>query len=173
MTGVLPPERPSRPAPAAKPAGGRERGEEILACALLGESEGRPVRAIEALAALAVNRARLAAAEAGARLRFAPGAPPAAGAPAARLLAWPALLGAVCRAPFFLGRWRGRGDPSPPAPEGPEIDVCRRIAARAAAGVLPDPTQGATHWHDAAELPGWAMGLVPTALVGGLVFYRA
>ena len=50
--------------------------------------------------------------------------------------------------------------------------VCRRIACRAAAGSLPDPTGGATHWHDAGALPGWALGRVPAAEIGGLVFYR-
>jgi spore germination cell wall hydrolase CwlJ-like protein len=58
-------------------------------------------------------------------------------------------------------------------PEGdPALAVCRRIARRAAAGALPDPTGGATHWHDAGALPGWALGRVPTAEIGGLVFYR-
>jgi spore germination cell wall hydrolase CwlJ-like protein len=52
------------------------------------------------------------------------------------------------------------------------MEMCRRIAARALGGALPDPTEGATHWHDGASLPGWAIGQVPTAEIGGLVFYR-
>ena len=47
------------------------------------------------------------------------------------------------------------------------------MAARALAGSLPDPTGGATHFHDAAALPGWALGCPATAEIGGLCFYRA
>lgn len=153
---------PSRPDPVARAA-------ETLALTLWAEAAGRPVRAIEALAALAVNRARLAAADEAARLRFAPG-PAAVGG-------WPTLLGQACRAPFLFACWNPRhprhaalGE----APEGdPALAACRRIARRAAAGGLSDPTNGATHWHDAAALPGWALGRVPSAEAGGLVFYRA
>jgi hypothetical protein len=145
------------------------RAAEILALTLWAEAAERPVRAIEALAAMVANRARLAAENGGAaRLRFAPGG--AAGA------AWPLLLGRACRAPFLFACWNPR-HPSHAAlgeaPEGdPALAVCRRVARRAAAGGLPDPTNGATHWHDAGALPGWALGRVPSAEVGGLVFYR-
>jgi|GEM_PF-887060 len=133
---------------------------ETLALALWAAAGARPVRAIEALASLVVNRAKLAAADAAARLRFAPGAEAAA---------WLELLGPVCRAPFLFGRQlAGRA-----VPEGdPALAICRRIAARAVAGSLPDPTEGATHWHDAGELLGWALGQMPVAETGGLIFYR-
>jgi N-acetylmuramoyl-L-alanine amidase len=142
------------------------RAAETLALTLWAEAAARPVRAIEALAALVVNRARLAAADAGARARFAPGEGGA----------WPLLLGRVCRAPFLFACWNPRhprhaalGE----APAGdPALAICRRIAARAAGGGLPDPTGGATHCHDLGELPGWALGQVPVAEIGGLVFYR-
>ena len=162
---------------------------EIFALTLRAEAGDRPVRALEALAALVVNRARLAAGEAGSRARFAPGAAPS-DAPGGRAGGWAALLPQVCRAPFLFGCWnprhpnrrallaalRDRSAPSggalpEPRPD-PLLEVCRRIAQRAAAGALPDPTLGATHWHDAAEMPGWAIGHIPTAEIGGLVFYR-
>lgn len=154
---------------AAATAAAAARAAETLALTLWAEASERPVRAIEALAALVANRARAAAGSDAARLRFAPGA--AAGA------AWPLLLGRACRAPFLFACWNPRhprhaalGE----APAGdPALAVCRRVARRAAAGSLPDPTGGATHWHDADSLPGWALGRVPTAEVGGLVFYRA
>lgn len=154
---------------------------EIFALTLRAEAGNRPVRALEALAALVVNRARLAAEGAASRARYAPGGT-AAG--------WAALLPPVCRAPFLFGCWNPRHphrkallsvlrDQSAPSggalPEArPDLllEVCRRIAGRAAGGALPDPTAGATHWHDAAEMPGWAIGHIPTAEVGGLVFYR-
>ena len=154
---------------------------EIFALTLRAEAGDRPVRALEALAALVVNRARLAAEGAVSRARYAPGGV-AAG--------WVALLPPVCRAPFLFGCWnprhphrkallaalRDRSAPSggtlPEARPDLLFEVCRRIAGRAAAGALPDPTAGATHWHDAVEMPGWAIGHIPTAEVGGLVFYR-
>ncbi len=158
----------SHPRPHGAAGRAAVQGAETLSLTLWAEAAERPVRAIEALAALVVNRARMAATDEAARLRFAPGAPSAA--------VWPLLLGRACRAPFLFPCWNPRhprhaalGE----APEGdPALAVCRRIARRAAAGILPDPTGGATHWHDAGALPGWALGRVPVAEVGGLVFYR-
>ena len=158
----------ARPSGAAARAAARAA--ETLALTLWAEAAERPVRAIEALAALVANRARLAVAGGAARLRFAPGGTAAAAS------AWPLLLGRACWAPFLFACWNPRhprhaalGE----APEGdPALAVCRRIARRAAAGALPDPTNGATHWHDAGALPGWALGRVPAAEIGGLVFYR-
>lgn len=155
---------------------------EMLALTLRVEAGQRPVRAIEALAALVVNRARLAAEGAASRGRFAPGGTVGMG--------WAGLVPLVCRAPFLFGCWsprhprramllavmRGGAGPAGgalPVPEpDPMLEVCRRIACRATGGGLPDPTAGATHWHEMGELPGWAIGQVPTAEVGGLVFYR-
>jgi N-acetylmuramoyl-L-alanine amidase len=158
-------------APPRSPAAAAARAVEILALTLWAEAAERPVRAIEALAALVANRARLAAtAGEAARLRFASGKTATGGA-------WPLLLGRACRAPFLFACWNPlhpRHAALREAPEGdPALAVCRRVARRAAAGSLPDPTGGATHWHDAGALPGWALGRVPAAEVGGLVFYRA
>ena len=142
---------------------------ELLALTLRVEAGDRPVRAIEALAALVANRARLAAAGAAACARFAPGATPGA--------AWPLRLARACRAPFLFACWLPR-HPRRAAlleatlAEDASLAMCRRIATRAVAGALPDPTAGATHWHAAEVLPGWALGQVPTAEIGGLVFYR-
>lgn len=142
---------------------------ELLALTLRAEAAGRPVRAIEALAALVVNRARLAMLDAAAGARFAPGMEP--GQP------WPQVLARTCRAPFLFGCWMPRHPQRAALLAAREtadaaLAICRRIAARAVAGALPDPTGGATHWHDAAVLPGWAVGEVPVAEIGGLVFYR-
>lgn len=129
---------------------------EILARTLHAEAGGLPVRAIEALAALVMNRVRAAAS---------PGGPQH----------WGAGLAGVCRTPFQFPCWN-RNDPKHArlfAAEGaPSLDACRRVAARAAGGALRDPTGGATHWHAAERLPGWAVGRVATAEIGGLIFYR-
>jgi spore germination cell wall hydrolase CwlJ-like protein len=129
---------------------------EILALTLWGEADGRPVRAMEAVASVVMNRVRLAAV---------PGGPTHLGQGVV----------AVCRAPFQFACWHPghprrraiaelRGDA--------DLGACRRVAARALAGVLRDPTGGATHYHAAEALPRWALGQVPTAECGGLVFYR-
>jgi spore germination cell wall hydrolase CwlJ-like protein len=131
---------------------------EILALTLWGEAEGRPVRGMEAVAAVVMTRVRLAA-----------------GADGPRHLGQG--VAGVCRAPFQFACW----NPHHPRHaalheaglmEAPAFAACRRIAARALAGALADPTRGATHYHAEDALPRWALGLVPTAAVGGLVFYR-
>jgi hypothetical protein len=148
------PAQPSRPA-----------ATEILALTLCAEADDQPVRALEALAAMVANRARLAAADAALRLRFAPGPAPAG------------LLDACCRAPFLFECWTPR-HPRRAAllralrqPDA-RLEVCRRIAHRAASGGINDPTAGATHCHRADTLPGWALGHAPSAEIGGFVFYR-
>jgi spore germination cell wall hydrolase CwlJ-like protein len=129
---------------------------EVLALTLWGEAAFRPVRAIEAVASVVMTRVRLAATPGG-----------------------PAHLGqgvvGVCRAPFQFACWHP-GHPRHQAlaelPQGMELGACSRIAARALAGALPDPTAGATHYHEDSVLPRWALGATPTGTLGGLVFYR-
>ncbi len=143
---------------AALHIGPREAAAETLALTLWGEAADRPVRAIEALAALVMNRARLAAE---------PGGP----------AHWGRGVAGVCRAPFQFPCWN-RHHPrharlrEVPAGDG-ALAICRRVAARAVSGALPDPTGGATHFHDAGTLPGWALGRPAVAEIGGLCFYRA
>ncbi len=143
MSAVL--ERPARIAGAA----------EVLALTLWGEAEGRPVRAMEAVASVVMTRVRLAAR---------PGGPAHLGQGVA----------GVCRAPFQFACWHP-GHPRHRAMRelaGADLGACTRIAARALAGALPDPTRGATHYHPEEVLPRWALGRTPAAEVGGLVFYR-
>lgn len=129
---------------------------EVLALTLWGEAAGRPVRAMEAVAGVVMNRVRLAAQPGG-----------------------PAHLGkgvvGVCRAPFQFACWMP-GHPRRQAlaelPAGSDLGACRRIAARALAGALADPSGAATHYHAEDVLPRWALGVTPTAELGGLVFYR-
>jgi len=149
-------------------AGLEGRAVSLLAAVLHAEAPTRPVRALEGLAAVVVNRARAAAADAAARLRYAPALP------AQGVVPWPMIVGAVCRAPFLFACWRdpaARIGMAGAAAEGPAFEACRRIAARALAGTLADPTGGATHWHAAESLPAWAVGRVPLADLGGLCFY--
>jgi len=126
---------------------------EILAMTLWAEAADKPVRAIEALAALVMNRLRQGR------------------DPNARHIA------AICRAPFLFSCWNKR-DPRHAAlraipPGDAAITICRRIAQRAASGLLPDPTGGATLWHDAAHLPAWAVGQASITEIGDFCFFRA
>jgi len=136
---------------------------EILARTLHAETAGCGARGVEALAALVVHRARLALGCDMARTRFAQGAE-AAGIEA--------MVAAVCRAPFQFGCWREGGAAREVAADSPALAMCRRVAARAMAGALPNPAPGATHWHALSALPGWAVGRVPVAEAGGLALYR-
>jgi len=146
---------------------------DTLARILYAEAASRPVRAIEALAALAVNRARAAMP----RPARVPGAAPFAPGGHARLPEpGAAEMATVCRDPFLFPS-RNPRHPShallgAPPPGDPALAICRRVAGRALAGTLGDPTGGATHWHPAERLPSWAVAKEPSAEIGGLVFYR-
>ena len=127
----------------------RARDAAVLALTLNAEPGLRPVKALEALAALVMNRVR------------------------ADLSPWGSGVEGVCRAPFQFSCWDLRN-----ARIGPNADVedlrmaiCRRIAARAVAGVLPDPTRGATHYHGDHIQPAWAITHVPIIEISGLLFY--
>lgn len=50
--------------------------------------------------------------------------------------------------------------------------TAQRIARRAVAGCLEDPTQGATHYHANYVAPYWAKGEKPTVVIGKHIFYR-
>lgn len=54
----------------------------------------------------------------------------------------------------------------------PAYASCLRIARRAMAAAIQDPTGGATRFHAIDEAPDWARGMLPNATLGGFVFYR-
>ena len=57
-------------------------------------------------------------------------------------------------------------------PEDRVFKICLRIARRAIAGTLKDPTGGATHYHAKDALPPWARNRKPSAEIGGHRFYN-
>lgn len=129
----------------------RARSVAVLALTLHAEPGSRSVRALEALAAMVMNRVE------------------------AKLQPWGNSVESVCRAPFQFPCWNPRFSDHGRLnvdPEDLRLAICRRIAARAVSGVLPDPTCGATHYHGDDVQPSWAMTHVPVAEVGGLLFYR-
>lgn len=143
-----------------------DAAEALLARVLYAEAGQRPARAVEALAALALTRARKAMACTLAAQRYAGGVVPTSLARA---------LIAVLRAPFqFPTRHPRHPDHArflAPAEADPALAMCERVARRAMAGTLPDATGGAVLWHAEAQLPRWAMGRVPRLHTGGLCFY--
>ena len=131
--------------------GSRENAIDTLARTLWGEARREPVRAIEAVAAVVLNR--LAQAPDGSES-----------------------IVSVCRRPGAFSCWDETGPDYPRllavrAGE-PVFDTCLRVARRAVAGVLPDTTQGATRYHPLSAHPAWTAGALPTAEIGGLLFYK-
>ena len=135
----------------------REQAVDVLARTLWGEARGEPVRGIEAVAAVVVNRVRAARAPGGPRW-------------------WGVDIVSVCSAPFQFSCWN-KNDPNRAKLQAvteadPVFAICRRIAARAVSGALPDPTGGATHYHARDILPRWAEGKPACAEIGRHLFYR-
>jgi spore germination cell wall hydrolase CwlJ-like protein len=124
---------------------------DILARTLWGEARGESVRGIEAVAAVVVNRVR-------------------------RGGWWGNSVETVCRKPMQFSCWNA-GDPNRAKLE--QVDesdrqfrICLRIARRAIAGRVDDPTGGATHYHVRGLLPAWAREREPSAEIGNHLFYN-
>lgn len=139
------------------PADSRAHDAAILALTLYAEAGDRPLRAIEALAALVMNRHRSGQGH------------------------WGQGITGICRAPFQFPCWNSRhphharlraAAPGGEAARSAQMELCRRVALRALAGALPDPTGGATHMHADDSQPSWSIGRTPVAEIGGLIFYR-
>lgn len=145
------------PHPAAPaPGGATETAVDTLARTLWGEARGEPVRGIEAVAAVIVNRVRAAERRGG--------------------FWWGDSVVAVCRKPFQFSCWNGdaldRASLAAVTAADPVFATCLRVARRALAGLLSDPTGGATHYHAAGLQPDWAAGHCPSAEIGSLIFYN-
>ncbi len=152
---------PPAPAPSAAiqapptPGGPVDQAVDTLARTLWGEARGEPVRGIEAVAAVVVNRVRVAERKGGHW--------------------WGASVIGVCRKPWQFSCWN-EGDPNRPkllavTASDPVFATCLRVARRAVTGLLPDPTGGATHYHHVRIHPSWARGHTPCAEIGRHLFY--
>ena len=131
--------------------GSRENAIDTLARTLWGEARLEPVRTIEAVAAVVLNRLSRAA-------------------------DGDESIVSVCRRPGAFACW---DETRPDYPHllavtagEPVFDTCLRVARRAVAGVLPDATKGATRYHPLSAHPAWTTGALPTAEIGGLLFYE-
>ncbi|OHC74868.1 MAG: hypothetical protein A3G18_10365 [Rhodospirillales bacterium RIFCSPLOWO2_12_FULL_58_28] len=123
---------------------------------MFGEARGEHVRGKEAVASVIINRVRRAKDRNG--------------------YWWGDSVAAVCRRPWQFSCWN-ENDPNRDKIEtidqGNEVFACCvRIARRAVAGVLKDPTGGATHYHAKSVTPPWAGGLMPCVVIGNHKFYN-
>lgn len=128
---------------------------DTLARTIYGEARGQTVRGMEAVAAVVMNRVRSAERRGG--------------------YWWGNTVTEVCRKPYQFSCWN-RDDPNLPIllgalPGDPAFDCALRIARRAVAGTLGDPTGGATHYHAKTIRPHWAEGKTPSTAIGDHLFY--
>ncbi len=133
----------------------REQSIDVLARTIYGEARGEPVRGKEAVAAVVVNRVRRA------RLRNG--------------YWWGHDIKSVCQKPWQFSCWN-ESDPNRDklcavTSANSVFKTCLRVARRAVAGTLKDPTAGATHYHALGIEPPWARGHEPSATIGRHKFY--
>lgn len=130
---------------------------DTLARTLWGEAHDDPVRSKEAIAAVILNRMQQA------RDRFGRDW-------------WGGSVVDACLSGDLIRCWRdsptARQDLLQVPDHDPVLVICRRIATRAVRNALFDPTQGATHYRIAGEVPPWLGRHVPTAAIGRHFFYR-
>ncbi len=134
----------------------RAREIDVLARTIYGEARGEPVRGKEAVAAIVLNRVRRAR-----RLRG---------------YWWGDDVESVCTKPWQFSCWN-ENDPNRAKIEAVEnsnstFKTCLRVARRALAGTLKDPTKGATHYHTLNVSPPWAKGRAAAVIIGRHRFYN-
>lgn len=157
MTGRRTLEPASTPAaPVQPPSSAKPDAVDVLARTIWGEARGEPLKGQEAVAAVVLNRVAVAKGR--------------------RNFWWGWTVETVCRKPWQFSCWNAN-DPNRAkllAVQAGDLgfDTCLRIARRALAGVLADPTRGATHYHTRAVEPSWAKGRAPTVEIGNHLFYR-
>ncbi|AUG52126.1 hydrolase [Thalassospira marina] len=128
---------------------------DILARTIYGEARGEDLAGMEAIAAVVLNRVAFSKARGG--------------------YWWGNDIVAVCLKKGQFSCWN-EGDPNREKllrvnDRDPAFRLCRRVAKRAIDGLLPDPVQGATHYHVVQIDPWWARGHVPLCEIGNHVFY--
>lgn len=142
-------------APAACPAAYTEADLDVLARTIWGEARGEGRAGQEAVAAVILNRVRLAEERGG--------------------WWWGRSVAEVCRRPWQFSCWNendpNRAKVEAVTPANQSFACCREVARRALAGELADPTGGATHYHAKSILPPWARRRTPSAVIGRHLFY--
>jgi N-acetylmuramoyl-L-alanine amidase len=134
----------------------RDMEADVLARTLWGEARGEGSAGMHAVASVVLNRVQVAQDKSG--------------------FWWGNNIIQVCQKPYQFSCWN-RTDPNfqkLQAVDDKDIHFATalRIARRALAGVLGDPTGGATHYHARSIAPYWTKGEKPSATIGNHIFYR-
>ncbi|MEZ5815000.1 MAG: cell wall hydrolase [Alphaproteobacteria bacterium] len=163
-------KKPTPTAPTLKAVGGadmRPRADaeefyrhleiDVLARTLWGEARGEGSAGLEAVAAVVLNRVKVAQNHGGKYW-------------------WGANIIQVCQKPYQFSCWN-RSDPSFQKLQAVDdknlyFASALRVARRACLGAFKDPTGGATHYHADYVDPYWAKGEKPTAVIGRHIFYK-
>ena len=129
---------------------------DVLARTIWGEARGEGSAGMQAVAAVVVNRVAIARQLGG--------------------YWWGNDIIQVCHKPYQFSCWN-KTDPNYKIIAGvDESDLtfatAKRIARRAVAGHLSDPTRGATHYHAAGISPYWACKKDPVEVIGRHIFYK-
>jgi len=130
---------------------------EILARTLYGEARGENISGKEAVANVILNRVAKARTRGG---RY----------------WWGASVRDVCLKKWQFSCWN-TDDPNREkllrvTSNNRTYQSCLRIARRAIAGTLKDPTSGATHYHTNCVFPPWARGRMYACEIGNHQFYN-
>ncbi|NCC22748.1 MAG: cell wall hydrolase [Alphaproteobacteria bacterium] len=146
----------NNPNDAAAHAYYKELEVDTLARTIWGEARGEGSHGMEAVAAVVMNRVAIARDKGG--------------------YWWGASPIQVCQKPYQFSCWN-RSDPNfrrvvDVKDDDLHFATALRIARRALAGALADPTEGATHYHAAGADPYWAKNEKPVAVIGRHIFYR-
>lgn len=134
----------------------RELEIDTLARTAWGEARGEGADGMAAVAAVIINRVRVARERGG--------------------MWWGNNIIQVCQKPYQFSCWN-RTDANfeklqAVTDKNIQFATALRLARRALYGRLDDPTAGATHYHAAGIAPHWAEGAEPVATIGRHVFYR-
>lgn len=129
---------------------------DVLARTIYGEARGEPVRGKEAVAAVIMNRVRLARRRGG--------------------YWWGDSIQTVCQKPWQFSCWNDN-DPNRKklltvTRDNSVFKTCLRVARRAVRGVLKDPTRGSTHYHTLHVDPPWSSGRAPVVIIGRHKFFN-
>jgi spore germination cell wall hydrolase CwlJ-like protein len=124
----------------------------VLARTLWGEARGEGRAGMEAVACVILNRADK------------------------RERRWPNEVAKVCQQPKQFSCWNP-DDPNLARLQrvdasDPTFKMALEVAGIAVAGMLPDPTGGANHYHTAAVQPDWSEGEQPVATIGRHKFFK-
>ena len=134
----------------------RELEVDTLARTIWGEARGEGSIGMQAVAAVILNRVEYSEGRAG--------------------FWWGNDIIAVCQKPYQFSCWNKNDANYKKLLEIDTSDIhfatAIRIARRALAGVMDDPTGHATHYHVQGIMPHWAEDEKPTAAIGRHLFYR-